>query len=279
MTSPEIILRKIYESAPDRCLSESPGIPMFDTPSVAIASADDPWFQRLKTVIGPFHWTPQEAMSMVAPGAKARSVIVWTLPVCEVARTANRAEAQIPSHCWALVRTFGDPFIKRLGLCFAEQLRAHGLTVAAPQEMPENKTERQPGVGMASRWSARHVAFVAGLGTFGISGGLITRRGIAHRLGSLVTDAEFPVTQRPYGDDPYAWCLRVARGTCGACIQRCPSGSVGEDVASRDKDACMNYVRETVGPLGRERYSFEPVRGCGLCQTGVPCEHRNPTDP
>jgi epoxyqueuosine reductase QueG len=121
------------------------------------------------------------------------------------------------------------------------------------------------------------VAFVAGLGTFGISGGLITRRGIAHRLGSVVTSLALPPTRRPYGDDPFAWCLRSARGTCGVCIERCPAGSIGPGVRERDKGACAAHAGR-VGREGRAIYGWDGVYGCGLCQTDVPCESRNPTE-
>ena len=46
---------------------------------------------------------------------------------------------------------------------------------------------------MASTWSERHVAYVSGLGTFGLSGGLITAKGQAVRLGSVDSPGPYPV--------------------------------------------------------------------------------------
>lgn len=148
----------------------------------------------------------------------------------------------------------------------------------APQELAQNKVQDRPGIGLSCNWSERHAAFVAGLGTFGLSGGLITHRGIAHRLGSMVTDSELPVTPRQYGDDPFAWCLKFARGTCGACVRRCPAGSIGQTMDERIKDNCRKWSSEVISPEGRQRYQMERVAGCGLCQTAVPCERRNPTE-
>jgi len=119
---------------------------------------------------------------------------------------------------------------------------------------------------------------VAELGTFGLSGGLITSHGIAHRLGSVVTDAEIEPTPRPYGDDHLAWCLRFSRDTCGACIRRCPVGSVGDALEARDKDACYRQ-HQFVRKRAPEAFGFVGSYGCGLCQTGVPCEDRKPSDP
>ena len=73
------------------------------------------------------------------------------------------------------------------------------------------------------------------------------------------------------------WCLRMSRGTCGACIQRCPVGSIGETVRERRIPPCFEQ-REMLMRVGPERYAHEGRYGCGLCQTAVPCEFRNPTE-
>ena len=157
-----------------------------------------------------------------------------------------------------------------------DHLEAQGHASCAPTSIPENVVEARPGVGLSSYWSLRHIAFVAGLGTFGISGGLITRRGIAHRLGAVVTEAVIPPTPRAYGDDPLAWCLRSAKGLCGKCIDRCPAGSIGDSVAERDKTACREHSRR-IRREGKDLYDWEGAYGCGLCQVGVPCEFTAPT--
>lgn len=276
--NPTETLHRLYDADREKYLDRPAGVAMFDPPIVAVARADDPWFVRLKEVLGDFHWTPQQALELAAPGATAHSVVSWCLPVCREAREANRAEGRIPSRSWVYVRAFGEPFVTRLRHGFEQALREMGYAAAAPAVLPEFRVEERPGRGLAGNWSERHVAFVAGLGTFGLSGGLITRRGIAHRLGSVVTDAEIPPTPRPYGDDPFAWCLKTARGKCGVCVQRCPSGSVGDTVETRDKSACRRHVRETIPAEGGGRFDFEPIVGCGLCQTAVPCESCNPTE-
>ena len=49
---------------------------------------------------------------------------------------------------------------------------------------------QHPDVSFTSIWSERHIAFICGLGTFGLSRGLITRKGICGRFGSLITDLD-----------------------------------------------------------------------------------------
>ena len=250
---------------------------LFDPPVVAVANASDPWFAKMKEVIGPWHWTPAEVLSIISPGATAHSVIAWCLPISEPIRRSNRDETEFPSRPWAMARTKADGILMRMSEGLERMLRDLGFAAVAPVRLARQPDDPRPPGSLSARWSLRHVAFVAGLGTFGISGGLITERGIAHRLGSVVTDAPIPATPRAYGDDPFAWCLRSARGTCGACIQRCPVGSIGESVHARNIPACYNY-RERIRALARGRYDWESAHyGCGLCQAGVPCESRNPT--
>jgi len=270
------LLARLVRADQERFSDDHADEPLFDAPMPAIASADDPWFARFKSLIGPHHWTPAEALAMSAPGATARSVISWCLPVSERSRRDNRGQDYLPARSWARVRTFGEELNSRLRRRVVEALRQMGCKATAPGIAEPNTVRRAEGVGLSSCWSERHVAFVAGLGTFGISGGLITRRGIAHRLGSVVTDLELPATPREYGEDPFAWCLKTARGTCGACIARCPVGSIGCSADERDKEACYHHTMETVSRLGPEQFGWQGVYGCGLCQTGVPCEFRNP---
>ncbi len=92
-----------------------------------------------------------------------------------------------------------------------------------------------------SNWSERHAAFVAGLGTFSLNRSLITRSGAAGRIGSVVTDAPFPATRRPYAGPT------VDRHACGACIQRCPCGAI--DASGKDNVACKAFLDSTLGQV------------------------------
>jgi epoxyqueuosine reductase QueG len=61
---------------------------------------------------------------------------------------------------------------------------------------------------------------------------------------------------------------------CGKCISRCPVGAITE--AGHDKVKCKTYMRQEVTPYIKAQYGFEG-KGCGLCQTKVPCESKIPT--
>lgn len=269
-------LESILEKENYNLLNDKNAELILQKPFIRIASAEDPLFAQLKDVIGDFYWTPDEALQKRYPDSAAKSVIVWCLPVSNSARNTNSKETLYPSIEWAYTRTYGEQINNKLRTGMEQFLQSRGFDSIAPQLHEENVTERRPGTGWSCMWSERHTAFIAGAGTFGISGGLITERGIAHRLGSVVTNALLEPDIRPYGEDPFAWCLKSAKGTCGVCIERCPVGSIGETNQDRDKDLCANHAYATIKGYGLENFSWEGVYGCGLCQTGVPCEFQKP---
>ena len=214
-------------------------------------------------------WTPQEILERVHPGKTARAVISWCLPNSQEARETNRRETERPSLHWARVRSFGDIASQNLRTSLCRWLAEHGVAAVAPFLHDDYHAAIR---NLRSCWSERHVAFIAGLGTFGLSGGLITEHGIAHRLASVVVDLPLPADTRPYGDDILAWCTR-----CGACARRCPAGSIGASLAERDKTRCLRWAVDHIAPNRAETYGWMDLSlGCGLCQTNVPCEHKRP---
>ena len=185
----------------------------------------------------------------------------------------NRPQTTRPSEAWAAMRSFGEQPNTQMKRQMARVLEAKGWAAVSPHETQIGEgLDVMKCAATGSFWSERHAAFVAGAGTFGLSGGLITERGVAMRLGSVVTDLPLPASPRPYGEDPFAWCTR-----CGACARRCPSGSVGLSPEARDKLKCANHIVGHVSPGREDRYGWMDLGlGCGLCQTAVPCEDRRP---
>ncbi len=98
--------------------------------------------------------------------------------------------------------------------------------------------------------------------TFGLSKGLITEKGMAGRIGSVITDAVFPATKRNY-TGIYDYCIR-----CGACLRRCPPKAISLEYG-KDHMICAPFI-------GKTRELYNPRYGCGKCQVHVPCESRIP---
>ena len=104
---------------------------------------------------------------------------------------------------------------------------------------PHWKRLKSPRVGLASKWSERHAAYACGLGAFGLSDGLITAKGKAIRVGSVVTDLLLRPSEKVYPHSQ-ANCLYYFNSTCKACATRCPAGAI--TAKGHDKDKCQEYA-------------------------------------
>jgi epoxyqueuosine reductase QueG len=280
MTAENFDIRKALINKIEYCVENDPanrgedGSPYFDAPLIGFASADDDLFARYKSIIGPFHWTPSEVLAQEyeSEGPAARTVVCWVLPITEETRLSNRKEDQYPSRKWARTRHFGELFNDVIREVVVDYIGGQGGCAAAPMLLREWTRVDDPEIGLASTWSERHAAYVAGLGTFSINGGFITSRGIAHRVGSVVTDLIMEPSTQPYWDYREN-CLTCRGKTCGVCMSRCPVGAIS--LNGHEKALCQKYI---YGPAFREiakNYEAKHI-GCGLCQTDVPCESEIP---
>ncbi len=249
--------------------------PAWDDALVGFASGADPIWQQYKEYVGPFHWTPWEVFAQHCPGesagAEELTVVSWVLPQREAVRKANRRAKKYPSEEWARIRVYGEEFNAALRRRVADRLKQVGYAAIAPMLAPNWTVVKSERFSYASSWSERHAAHAAGLGTFGLCDGLITARGKAMRVGSVVAKISIQPTPRPYSNHR-AYCLFFADGTCGKCIDRCPARAITKE--GHDKEKCRQHLarsREYV----KKTYKFEGY-GCGLCQVGVPCEARIP---
>jgi epoxyqueuosine reductase QueG len=268
------MMEELLRSEIDRFIGTHPGnhlpdnfIPYFDEPLVGFSAADDPLFLAYRQIIGPFHLLPDELL----PGAA--SVISWILPISQTVRESNRRQTELPSREWALTRTHGETINGDLRRHLVAWLEGQGHRAVAPQYSPLWQEFSDTPVGIASRWSERHAAYAAGLGTFSLSDGFISPRGIAHRCGSVITTLPLAPTPRTYGNH-YSNCLHYHDGSCGACIARCPVGALSRN--GHDKARCRELVYGTAPEKLSQEYGV-PQTGCGLCQTKVPCEASIPS--
>lgn len=272
---PEKIRLRIIDfidKSPENALNNEARDRAWDEALVGFASGADPLFDRYKDLVGPFHFTPLEIFNLTFPESPAEAgdltVISWVLPQREITKADNRAVDFYPAERWVRTRIQGEAFNALLRQHLVRVLAEQGVPAVAPQLSPQWGYEASPRFGRASRWSERHAAYAAGLGTFGLCDGLITPKGKAHRAGSVVARIRVHPTGRRY-EDHHAYCLYFFDGSCMACAERCPVGAISEQ--GHDKEKCREHVVGRCGDYARDRYGFEGY-GCGLCQTSVPCE-------
>jgi ferredoxin len=277
-------IKEYIAISPNNNMPDFPGEHMWDEPLVGFSDGDDPLFLDYKKIIGDFHMTPREALEMnlkkKALGYYNPSkvgVISYFLPSTEPTRLSMHKETEICSLRWNRTRWFGQECNFRLQRHLVAMLEDMGYHAIAPEQEAWFEVKRDVPGAPASRWSQRHVAYVAGLGTFSLNDSFITAKGSAGRMGSVVCDVPIVPTSRNIKDYREN-CLFAREGTCGMCIRRCPAGAITE--SGHDKAKCSAYLNSGMPKLIKEQGRTEKFVGgyvgCGFCQTGVPCEGRIP---
>ncbi len=233
---------------------------LYDSPLIGYASASDEIFEKFKRpeIIGTNYLKPSEWLP------EAGTVVSFFFPFTERVRVSNR-EGLEPSPEWCYARIEGQEFIMRFMARLQQKLKDKGIDSCVPSADERFGIKIEPaGTGEApdfhadSRWSERHAAYACGLGTFGLSRGLITERGMAGRYASIIVSEEWEPTVRKYkGIDDY--CTK-----CGACVRKCPVQAISLE-SGKNNMLCNAYVEKM-----KEKHA--PRYGCGKCQAGVPCE-------
>jgi epoxyqueuosine reductase len=273
----EAIIKDFINKSSYNTLKNKENEKAWEEPLIGFSNGNDSLYQKYKECIGPFHWTPLEIFLNTFPNieiqAEDLSVITWILPATENIKSDNRKEKKYPSERWARARIFGEETNEKLRKHVVVALQECGFKAIAPSLSPSWKSTQFGGYPIASTWSERHAAYASGLGTFGLCDGLITKRGKAIRCGSVVSNIKILPTKRPY-DNHHAYCLFFSKGTCGKCMERCPAGAITPK--KHDKFKCASYLLGDVKKHSNFHFDYEWY-GCGLCQTGVPCESKIPS--
>ena len=247
---------------------------IYDAPLVGFVAGDDPLFDEFKRIIGPHHFTPAEIMAWQAhqhgvpvPKPEDLSVVCLIMPFNKTTIEDNARQKEWLSERWAQSRLLGEIFSQTLVRDMVTLLMGKGILAVAPDATPLFRKKHYPRVGWASPWSHRHVAYAAGLGTFGLHDFLITEKGSAHRIASFVVNLRLaPNRTRP--EDIHAHCLHYQGKTCMACVKRCPVEAISV-AGGHDKEACAERCKRSIAYVNNNFHIF--IYGCGLCSTGVPC--------
>lgn len=244
------------------------GLKFYEEPLVGFASAKDPLFDEYKKtdVVGPWYKGPNEWLP------EAKTVVSVFFPFSKEIRESNRGDISETSAEWLYGRIEGQVFINQVMKEVQSFLEEKHVKICIPSIDP-GFLSNSGGKGIAgyedvsegvfaSNWSERHTAFACGLGTFGLSKGIITEKGMAGRFASLIIDCEMEPDVRPY-TDIYEYCSK-----CGACIRRCPAEAISLEEGKKHVP-CGAWMKQS-------KVKYAPRYGCGKCQVNVPCEDRIP---
>ncbi len=237
----------------------------YDPPLVGAAFAADSLFLKMKEekIAGEQFMLPEEWL----PGAV--SVISYFLPFTREVRTSNHTQGKASME-WLHSRFQGETFNDKIRKLIIKEIESFGEKAVAPMLDERKVIDFNE---LASNWSERHAAYVAGLGTFSLNRGMITVRGMAGRFGSVITTLKVEPTPKDYST-PFEYCPELMEGSCGMCIDRCPSGAITSE--GKDKQVCFQHLF-IQDPLKEEREPYGyPYSACGKCQTNVPCEYQVP---
>jgi epoxyqueuosine reductase QueG len=221
---------------------------------IAFGDAHDPGWPGIRRGAHPDQQLPGDLL----PGA--RSVVVWLLPFASGVAEGN-AGGEWASRAWAAAYRAGNESNVELSRHLAARLAERGFRAATIA--PTHQYDR---LRLVAAWSHRHAARLCGLGSFGRHGLLITARGVAGRLCSLVTDAVLAPSPSPA---PEA-CLERLGGSCDACLAACPVGALRED--GFDREGCHRRCLAN----GARHPDLDAPAVCGKCVAACPATLAEP---
>lgn len=227
----------------------------FGEPVVAYADAAHPYILALKKLVSGEHHMPRDVMP------EAKSVICYYIPFTkELARTNAGGETASPQ--WARAYEELNALIAELNVRICEALEAEGYKGTTSSGASAFDREK-----LISDWSQRHIAYAAGLGTFGMNNMLITEKGCCGRYSSVITDRQFRYG-KPRTEE---LCIFKRTGGCGICMDNCPVGAITPSGYDRKKcyGLCTKNA-ERFRDFGSS-YGAAGSEVCGKCITGSPC--------
>ena len=224
---------------------------IWQEPIVGFADANSSYIQSLKEVVDSAHMMPQDFME------NPNIVISYYIPFTEETAAVNmNVEENMASQEWSDAYNITNAMISEINQYIADMLTEMGYRAEVPAGIVFDKQL------VLSNWSQRHIAYAAGLGTFGINNMLISEKGCCGRYGSIVVD--IPVEPDSIVEEER--CLYKKNGSCKKCVQNCFSGALTTEGFDRKKcyEICLLNDAKTGADV------------CGKCDIDIPCALKKP---
>ena len=225
-------------------------------PLIEIIPAHDERLKSLKGAVSEDHFMPHD----ILPDAK--SIISFFIPFQESIVESN-INGVMASDEWALAYIATNDLIAAINdriEMLMEQNRYKAGKIPATHNFDAEK--------LISNWSHRHIAYIAGLGTFGINNMLITKNGCCGRFGSIVINYKLDEYKKIHNVNER--CLNKLNGSCGICQKKCMVNVYEDNMYNRRKcyEQCLKNAKF------HAKTGYADI--CGKCLAGLPCSTKEP---
>lgn len=224
---------------------------IWQEPIVGFADANGSYIRSLKEIVTPAHMMPEDFME------NPKIVISYYIPFTEELAAVNiNVEGNMAAQEWSDAYNLTNTMISDISQYIADMLNEMGYHAVPPTGVVFDREL------ILSNWSQRHIAYAAGLGTFGINNMLISEKGCCGRYGSVI--ANIPVEADQISTEEH--CLYKKNGSCKKCVQNCFSGALTAEGFDRKKcyEICMINDAKTGADV------------CGKCDIDIPCAFKRP---
>jgi epoxyqueuosine reductase QueG len=229
---------------------------LWKEPIIEIISSKNEKLKLLKEAVSIEHFMPFD----ILPDAK--SIISFFIPFHENIVKSN-IKGIMASKEWAIAYIKTNDLIKTIN-----------DTIETLMEQRGYKTGKIPATHnfdvkkLISNWSHRHIAYIAGIGTFGINNMLITKNGCCGRFGSIIINYELNEYKQII--ESKEKCLNKLNGTCGICQKKCIVNAYENNTYNRHKcyEQCLANVEY------HKEIGYADI--CGKCLVGLPCSVKEP---
>ncbi|MCL2068236.1 MAG: hypothetical protein FWG99_12335 [Treponema sp.] len=229
---------------------------MWKEPIVEVISAENENLVTLKEMVSDEHLLPCD----ILPDAK--SIVSYFVPFRENIVESN-IDGELASKEWVSAYIKTNELLKKISESIEALLQKKRYKAGkAPAAHSYDKAK------LISSWSHRHIAYIAGIGTFGMNNMLITKNGCCGRFGSIVTNYEFGSYKQTgrAGEK----CIEKSGGACGRCRKKCVVNAY--EGGTFDRYKCYGQCRKN----DEYHKTAGNATVCGKCLVDLPCSLREP---
>jgi epoxyqueuosine reductase QueG len=244
-------------------------IKLWREPIIEFISAENENLQNLKEIVCSDHLMPYD----ILPDAK--SIISYFIPFNENIVKSN-INGLMASTEWVIAYIKTNNLIRIINENIVELMKQNGYKAATISVMHPFDLKK-----LVSTWSHRHIAYIAGMGTFGMNNMLITKNGCCGRFGSIIIN--YGLSEYKQIGDIKEKCLYKINGSCGVCQSSCVVKCYGNKRFDREKcyEQCLKN-REHHKKYGQAETAVPHDCGadvCGKCLVNLPCSMKEPEAP